>query len=45
MKDGDRELVTAIEVAADGTVLPPMLIYKSISILMRKMQTQSLPVL
>ena len=29
MTDGDRELVTAIEtVAADGTVLPPMLIYK-----------------
>ena len=27
--DGDRELVTAIEtIAADGTVLPPMLIYK-----------------
>ena len=29
MKDGDYELVTAIEtVAADGSVLPSMLIYK-----------------
>ena len=29
MKDGDREIVTAIEtVAADGSILPPMLIYK-----------------
>jgi len=29
MKDGNRELITAIEtVAADGTVLPPMIIYK-----------------
>lgn len=29
LTDGDRELVTAVEcVAADGTVLPPMLIYK-----------------
>ena len=29
MKDGDRELVTAIEtVAADGSMLPSMLIYK-----------------
>jgi len=29
MKDGNRELITTIEtVAADGTVLPPMIIYK-----------------
>ena len=29
MKDGDHELVTAIEtVTVDGSVLPPMLIYK-----------------
>ena len=29
MKDGDRQLVTAIEIeAADGSVLPSMLIYK-----------------
>ena len=29
LKDGDRELVTAIEtIAADGSILPSMLVYK-----------------
>ena len=29
MKDGNRELITAIEtIAADGSFLPPMIIYK-----------------